>query len=145
MKKLDLGQSITILANVGVIAGIIFLAVELRQNNEFMAAEARFNRLSIHTSSGTLIVENPDLVEIWMRARNGDELTPGENFRLQTFIFRIFQNMNWTYLEAFEDIPLETWRKTLSDTYARDHWVTSKDELNSEFVQFMEENVVNER
>ncbi len=46
MKKIDLGQTITILANVGVIAGIVFLAVELRQNNTLMAAQARFNQLS---------------------------------------------------------------------------------------------------
>ena len=30
LKKIDLGQTISILANVGVIAGIVFLAVELR-------------------------------------------------------------------------------------------------------------------
>ncbi len=34
MKGIDLGQTFQILANIGVIAGIIFLAVELRQNNE---------------------------------------------------------------------------------------------------------------
>ena len=32
MKKIDLGQTLTILANVGVIAGIVFLGYELRQN-----------------------------------------------------------------------------------------------------------------
>lgn len=32
MRKLDLGQIINTLANLGVIAGIIFLAVELNQN-----------------------------------------------------------------------------------------------------------------
>ena len=32
MKKIDLSQSIVILANIGVIAGIVFLAVEIRQN-----------------------------------------------------------------------------------------------------------------
>ncbi len=36
MKKLDLGQTITILANVGVIAGIVFLGYELRQNNLYL-------------------------------------------------------------------------------------------------------------
>jgi len=32
LKKIDLGQTITILANVGVIAGIIFLGIEIQQN-----------------------------------------------------------------------------------------------------------------
>ena len=47
MKKIDLGQAITILANLGVIGGILLLAYELRQNNELIAAEGRFNRLTI--------------------------------------------------------------------------------------------------
>ena len=46
MKKLDLGQTITILANIGVIAGIVFLGLEIRQNNELMAAEARYKVLT---------------------------------------------------------------------------------------------------
>lgn len=54
MKKIDLGQTITILANVRVIAGIVFLGFELRQNThaiklnavQFQASEeAEFNRL----------------------------------------------------------------------------------------------------
>ena len=42
--KIDLGQAIAILANIGVIAGIVFLAAELQQNNELMEAEARAAR-----------------------------------------------------------------------------------------------------
>jgi hypothetical protein len=33
MKKIDLGQTITILANIGVIVGIGFLAIEIQQTN----------------------------------------------------------------------------------------------------------------
>ena len=40
MKKLDLGQTITILANLGVIAGIVFLGLELRQTQSAMQAQA---------------------------------------------------------------------------------------------------------
>ncbi len=58
MKKIDLGQTITILANVGVVAGIVFLAVELRQNNEFMAADARFNLLSAVSARAVLFSDS---------------------------------------------------------------------------------------
>ena len=34
MKKIDLGQSIQIIANIGVIAGIVFLGLEIRQMNQ---------------------------------------------------------------------------------------------------------------
>jgi len=41
--KIDLGQTISVLANVGVIAGIVFLGYELRQNNSLLASQARSN------------------------------------------------------------------------------------------------------
>ena len=41
MKKPNPGQMIQIVANIGVIAGIVFLGFELRQNNQFLGAEAR--------------------------------------------------------------------------------------------------------
>ena len=34
MKKLDLGQTVTILANVGIIAGIVFLGIEFHAPRE---------------------------------------------------------------------------------------------------------------
>jgi hypothetical protein len=40
MKKFDLGQALHILANLGVIAGIAFLAFELRQNTVAVRSEA---------------------------------------------------------------------------------------------------------
>lgn len=45
MKSIDLGQTITILANVGVIAGLIFLGYELHQNNEFLEQQERYTFL----------------------------------------------------------------------------------------------------
>ena len=44
MKIKKLNDWLTLLANVGVIAGILFLGYELRQNNELMRAEARADR-----------------------------------------------------------------------------------------------------
>ena len=40
MKKIDLGQTITIFANIGVIAGIIFLGYELHQTQMAMQSQA---------------------------------------------------------------------------------------------------------
>lgn len=34
MQKLDVGQTVTVLANLGVIVGIVFLVLELQQNNQ---------------------------------------------------------------------------------------------------------------
>ena len=46
MKKIDLGQAINTLANVGVITGIVFLGFELRQNQTVGRAATR-NEISV--------------------------------------------------------------------------------------------------
>lgn len=99
MKKIDLGQVIQILANLGVIAGLILLAVELEQNNELMAAEARFNRLSVQAESTTILAENPDLAGFLLKANSGAELAPIEQARLDYYLRRVFGNMEWAYRE----------------------------------------------
>ena len=50
MKKIDLAQSITVLANLGVNAGIVFLALEVRQGNELLQAEASAAYVDMRTS-----------------------------------------------------------------------------------------------
>jgi hypothetical protein len=40
LKKIDRAQAIGVLANLGVIAGIVFLALQIRQGNELLQSEA---------------------------------------------------------------------------------------------------------
>ena len=81
MKKIDLGQTITILANLGVIGGILLLAYELRQNNAFMGAQARFNRLSINVDQYSSRIVDAGLTEVHLKARQGERLSPVEQER----------------------------------------------------------------
>ena len=50
MKNFDLGQSLTILANIGVIAGIVILVIEMRESN-------RQARVTIQTDYSSRIYE----------------------------------------------------------------------------------------
>jgi hypothetical protein len=61
MKKLDLGQTIGILANIGVIAGIVFLAIEVKSANDanrlqsaYASAEG-FNQLNLMLASDSVL------------------------------------------------------------------------------------------
>ena len=61
MKKIDLGQTAAVLANLGVIAGVLFLALELQQNNELIAAEGRLNRSNQVIETWNTLVTHPEL------------------------------------------------------------------------------------
>lgn len=71
-----------------------FFAVELRQNNELMAADTRFNRLCASTESYTLQAVDPDIAAILVKDKNGEPLTEVERpaswnfttFRISTML-----------------------------------------------------------
>ena len=51
MKSETINQWMTLGANIGVIAGILFLGFELQQNNDLMESQARFNDLQIRSDA----------------------------------------------------------------------------------------------
>ena len=78
MKKVDLGQAIAIVANLGVIAGIIFLAIELRQNNQLLQAEAIAAVLETRIHRQELMLTNPQFVEVVEKNDRGEPLSSTE-------------------------------------------------------------------
>jgi hypothetical protein len=80
--KLDkLNQWLTLAANIGVLAGIVFLAVEIRQNdatlresNTINILDARALELQQYNEFRALLVQTPDLLELWTAGLNGDVL-----------------------------------------------------------------------
>ncbi len=153
MKKLDLGQTISILANVGVIAGIIFLGLELRQNNEFLATQARAQRGAISREVELRMLQNPDLRRATIKARNGDVLSEDEIFLLELENLAVITDWKIIYQEyqmgALEESTLNIvgWRNGfhVRKPGMPEHWSANKQLYPPRFVQWMEENVVNER
>ena len=153
MKKLDSGQIVTLLANVGVIAGIVFLALEIQQNNALLSAQARTSRVEIQTNFQGTVYENAELAEIITRASANDELTEAEELRLRWLGQRLLTSLQFVFGEyqqgmIDEDaISTAQWRMAFHEQIPRmeDTWSVFRDGLNPEFVQWMDENIVNER
>ena len=141
MKKLDLGQTITVLANVGVIAGIVFLAVELRQNTRIGQAQSRAQIASDATDYMQRRAENPQLEEIMIRANDGEELSRLEQqqlFFLLRSIFRRWENTHYQYRQGLyseEEFAgnAEAWRSSLSNRAYQRHWEQNRDSFSRPF------------
>ena len=144
MRKIDLGQTIQILANIAVIAGIVFLAAEIRQNNELMAADARFNRLQIVVESNTLIAENASFAELVARTDQTTEtLTAGEREQMLNFGKRVLLNQQWTFSELPPgELPIEEWRRVSKRGYWQLVWEERRGDLRPDFVTWVEQNVL---
>ena len=153
MKKLDLGQSISILANVGVIAGILLLAVELQQNNELLGAQARLARVQMRVDGGVEVFSNPELVRVVAKSRDQAALTSEEQLTLSLLANNVFVRWQYVYGEYRQglieevDIPLNEWRATVETLpFLAATWRnTANISYRPDFVRWMEENVVNER
>ncbi len=152
MKKIELGQTITILANLGVIAGILFLGIELQQNNQLMEAEAREARNQRLIEINRDIYAGPGFAELLVKAGRGETLTEAEEHKLFAFGLMRLRMIEAQYLDSLEGNIANNvrgyraaFRGEVYNAPMGDAWERSKSTFREDFVQFMEENVVNER
>ena len=149
MKKIDVGQGITILANIGVIAGILFLAVELQQNNKLLEAQARSERENVRRTAYTRYIENPQLVDAFVKANSGQSLTDQEEFVLSRANGMTIADWQFIYREYSEELlderalPIKAWRRVFRTSPGlAELWEEEESEWDEEFVQWMNENIV---
>ena len=145
MNKIDLGQTVSILANLGVIAGIVFLAIELRQNNELMAAQARQASFENNRQFAELLFENPSLTEILAKVEAGEETSAAEDIQLYGVGLYTLRSFEFAYRELGElDIPgmRRIFYANRVNYRLADTWAIARPLLDPEFVNFVEENVI---
>ena len=75
----QLSRWLTLGANIGVIAGIVFLGLELRQNADLMRAQWRAEMSRDTVNLLSLNVNDPSYIDVLGRGLRGEELTGVEN------------------------------------------------------------------
>ena len=106
MKNIDLGQSLGIIANLGVIAGILLLVFELNQNRTLMAAQTRDSVSQSVVSTLLVSAGDPVLTNIILRANLGEQLTPTEQDQFITYMiswFRVWENQHYQFRVGLYD------------------------------------------
>ncbi len=153
MKNLDFSQTITILANLGVIAGIMFLGFELRQNNQFLAAQVSYaHHEAERQRRGPLIANDGGIVDIMRKGNNQEELTWAENYRLIIYYNDVLEDFEWQFREVQagrlpEDrLNVANWRAAWNfQPRMVQSFEGSKADRDPAFVAYWEENVINAR
>jgi hypothetical protein len=150
MKKIDFGQTIQILANLGVLAGIVFLGIELQQNNALLGAQARTSRAQLRLDGLRSTMSNQELLQARLKRREGQPLTPIEQAMLDMDVTG--QLVLWQYVHGEfraglideSDIPVEQWRYVISQRPELKSALKDpmRIGLRPEFVAWMNENVV---
>lgn len=154
MKKIDLGQAIQIVANLGVIAGIVFLAVELRQNNSLLEAEASRGLFENRASYFGGIRNSPELAEFLVKVAAGQDLSEADELRLVAHHHASLINWEWEYGEylagrlSLVQLPVQAWRAAargespVATSSFVSSWPILKPLYGEEFVRFIETEII---
>ena len=151
--NLDPGQIIGIAANIGVIAGIVFLAVELRQNNRHLAAQARYALRQYRADIVDSFVQ-PHVLSAMYRIDRGEEVTPEDRGAALMISLKALELWEWQYGEYAagmlqqSQLPIAAWRVWYDGegpmpVPIKAVYEMRREVLNPGFVQFFEDNVVN--
>jgi len=150
MKKFDFGQTVTVLANVGVIAGIVFLGYELRQNNELLRTDARRGLMENRVEANKRLSDDAQLMPLRLKAARGEPLTEEDEARLYHDAAVSLTLWEWEW-EQFDDglvdeLPVDGYRSVIQRyPHIGSHLTQNDRSWSAEFVEWMQDNVLEEQ
>jgi len=102
-----LNDWLTLIANVAVVGGIVFLAVEIRQNNELLRSESRQTLVSNDVTSLAANLEN---VDVFAKLVSQEELSAEDQLRLSFMYMLDLRNREFEYFQYINGLlDEETW------------------------------------
>jgi hypothetical protein len=138
-----LNRWLTLVANVAVVAGIVFLGLELRQNNQLLQFEAESIYFQNRVWGMERSIENPEFGILVFRARNGDELNEFEAYQVRSYYRRIFLGLNWEFNQEkagrLDIRSKKRWGEIIRENrYAISEWKWATENiLTADFIRLM--------
>ena len=121
MKKIDLTQTVSILANLGVIIGIIFLGIEIRQTNNTVAGTAYQARALAIMQQQEMLAESTYLAPalLKMNEQGLESLDQRERLRLNLSSAGDFHRVDGIYYKYERGLLDEEYYRTVFDAEMR--------------------------
>lgn len=147
MKNIDIGQTLQIAANVAVLAGMIFLAYELRQNTQSARSASSEDYLSGAYELDLRIAQDPGVAELLLKARNPESLSEVDQLRLDRWYYaalRQWENAYYLYtISALDETFWLAYRNELKRILGGgalfpQYWASNKDSFTPGFDAEME-------
>lgn len=142
-----LGAIANLLAAVGVIATLIYLSIQIRQNTKAIRSSSIQNLVQSFSTTAQAAVENEYVIPLLLRANAGiDALTEEERARLHFWFIMTFRRFEGVYfqrdlgivdadvIDGFERSHIAI----LASKGAQEWWANSKEIFNSGFVSYLE-------
>ena len=135
---------------IAIVASLIFLAVETRQNTSALYGESRQSVLTASHAELFVLVENPDLL---LSVTSGDPLTEEQQVKLGAWLAAAMRSREYSWLQyrdgVIDDAQWEAEaliiRFILDSIRTRQWWdVVGQFNSNPEFVEFVQSEVLSE-
>ncbi len=141
---------LTLMGNIGIVAGIVFLGIEMHQNTNAMLAASR--QAVMETAQNELFkaVDDPGL---WLMATQTEPLTPAQQVRLSALLAALIRAREYSWLQNRDGIiddaqwatEFEVTRWVLGTKRSREWWEKSGSvTVSSDFAAFVETEIVAE-
>jgi hypothetical protein len=142
-----LGAIANVLTAVGVIATLIYLAIQIRQNTKAVRSSSIQNLVQSFSTTAQAAVENEYIIPLLLKANSGtDSLTEEERARLHFWFIMTFRRFEGVYfqrdlgivdadvIDGFERSHIAI----LASKSAQEWWANSKEIFNAGFVSYLE-------
>ena len=136
-----LNRWLTIVAELGVLAGILLVAFELAQNREMMEAQTR-NEIAVQiVDLLSDVAINLELADLLRRANAEEALTQTDSLQLRNrtmAMFRYFENAHYQYRQGLYDeaefaAQREAWRGFMAFPPYKPRWCATRGTFSPDF------------
>lgn len=143
-----LGAIANLLAAVGVIATLMYLSIQIRQNTKAVRSSSIQNLVQSFSTTAQAAVENEHIIPLLLKGNAGvDGLTEVERARLHFWFIMTFRRFEGVYFQRDLGIVdadvIDGFERShvaiLASKSAQQWWADSKGIFNSGFVSYLEE------
>ena len=142
-----LNKWLTLIANIGVLVGLVVLVYEVRQNTQALQNQADVAIWSIGAEQANVVVDNPSVAEIMLVSETEglDALTPVDQLRLSVLYFGFVDRLELQHrLYARNGVELDRGsivfpENLLGVAAFREWWDKNKHIYHPDFIPYFEE------
>ena len=135
-----LNRWLTLAANLAVLVGLVFLVVEINQNNEMMRAQTR-SGITDAIIDNVKMYMDPRVIVAHQKRRSGQPLSDEESALLNSLAsatLRLWENTHYQYRNGlFDDAEFEAdlavWREDMKKTEFKLHWSSRRHTYSEAF------------
>ena len=147
MKIERINHWITLIANLGVVAGVVFLALEMQQNNELLIQDSRYSMLENQKDWKFFLNGDPEVARLIYTAKP-EELSEVEKLRRFDILSGLLLTWQWEWeqsqsgLFGESKLPVEGFRTLWKSQHVNLEWAALKPILKPDFAAFIQKNIV---